>query len=53
MARTNSASSTFRFEEAIYVLHAFVKKTGTTRKADIDLGKARYAAMLEARKSRT
>jgi phage-related protein len=42
-----------RFEEAVYVLHAFVKKTRTTRKADIDLGKARYAAMMEARKGRT
>jgi phage-related protein len=37
----------------VYVLHAFVKKTRTTRKADIDLGKARYAAMLETRKGRT
>jgi phage-related protein len=26
-----------RFEEAVYVLHAFVKKTQATRKADIDL----------------
>jgi phage-related protein len=42
-----------RFEEAVYVLHAFVKKTRATRKADVDLGKARYAAMLEARKGRT
>ena len=30
-----------RFEEAIYVPHAVVKKTLTTRKAGIDLGKAR------------
>lgn len=42
-----------RFEEAVYVLHAFVKKTRATRKADIDLGKVRYAALLEARKGRT
>jgi phage-related protein len=42
-----------RFEEAVYVLHTFVKKARTTRKADIDTGKARYAAMLEARKGRT
>lgn len=42
-----------RFEEAVYVLHAFVKKTPTTRKADIALCKARYAALLEARKGRT
>ena len=26
-----------RFEEAVYVLHAFEKKTRKTRKADIDL----------------
>jgi phage-related protein len=41
-----------RFEEAVYVLHAFIKKTRATRKADIDLGKARYTAMLEARRGR-
>jgi phage-related protein len=42
-----------RFEEAVYVLHFFVKKTRTTRKADIDLGKQRYSALLELRKVRT
>lgn len=42
-----------RFVEAVYVLHAFVKKSRTTRKADIDLGKMRYTAMLEARRGRT
>ena len=42
-----------RFEEAVYVLHAFVKKTRATRKADIGMGKARYTAMLEARRGRT
>jgi hypothetical protein len=41
-----------RFEEAVYVLHCFVKKTRATRKADIDLGKQRYAAMLELRRSK-
>jgi len=41
-----------RFEEAVYVLHCFVKKTQTTRKADIDLGKQRYAALLELRRSK-
>jgi phage-related protein len=39
-----------RFEEAVYVLHCFVKKTRATRQADIDLGKRRYRAMLEKRK---
>ena len=37
-----------RFEEAVYVLHCFVKKSRTTRKADIDLGRKRYAALLES-----
>ena len=40
-----------RFEEAIYVLHCFVKKTRATRKADIELGRQRYAAMLKLRRS--
>lgn len=41
-----------RFEEAVYVLHCFVKKTQATRKADIELGKHRYSALLEARKAK-
>ncbi|MBL8222220.1 MAG: type II toxin-antitoxin system RelE/ParE family toxin [Bryobacterales bacterium] len=54
MATTSFGSSyVARFEEAIYVLHAFVKKIRATRKTDIELGKARYAVMLEARKRRT
>jgi phage-related protein len=39
-----------RFEEAVYVLHCFVKKTRVTRKADLDLGRQRYSALLEMRK---
>ncbi len=39
-----------KFEEAVYVLHAFEKKTQKTRKADIDLAKARYKALAEERK---
>jgi phage-related protein len=31
-----------RFAEAIYVLHAFRKKTRRTRKADVDLAARRY-----------
>jgi predicted XRE-type DNA-binding protein len=31
-----------KFEEAVYVLHVFEKKTQKTRKADIALAKARY-----------
>jgi phage-related protein len=42
-----------RFEEAVYVLHCFVKKTRATRKADIELGRQRYTSMLELRRSTT
>ena len=31
-----------KFEEAVYVLHAFQKKTQRTSKQDLDKGKARY-----------
>ena len=31
-----------KFEVAVYVLHAFQKKTQQTAKTDIELGKARY-----------
>lgn len=41
-----------RFEEAVYVLHCFMKKTQATRKADLDLGRQRYSTLLEARKSK-
>jgi len=41
-----------RFEEAVYVLHCFVKKTRVTRKSDKELGKQRYSAMLELRRSK-
>lgn len=41
-----------RLREAVYVLHCFVKKTRGTKKADIELGKRRYAALLELRRSR-
>jgi phage-related protein len=39
-----------RFDEAVYVLHCFVKKTQATRRTDLDLGKQRYRAALEQRK---
>ena len=41
-----------RYEEAVYVLRCFVKKTQATRKADLDLGRKRYAALIEARRSK-
>lgn len=39
-----------RFEEAIYVLHAFEKKTQKTSKQDIELGIKRYQEMVQFRK---
>jgi phage-related protein len=35
-----------KFREAIYVLHAFQKRTRKTAKTDIDLGKRRYAKLI-------
>ena len=40
-----------RFEEAVYVLHCFTKKTRATRQADLEAGQRRYAAMIERRNS--
>jgi phage-related protein len=39
-----------KFEEAIFVLHSFVKKTQKTTQHDIDIGKERYKAALRWRK---
>ena len=39
-----------KFEEAIYVLHCFRKKTQTTSRADIDLAKRRYKALIAIRR---
>ncbi|MBU1167964.1 MAG: type II toxin-antitoxin system RelE/ParE family toxin [Proteobacteria bacterium] len=36
-----------KFVDAIYVLHCFQKKTQKTRKADIDLAKARLEQLLK------
>jgi len=41
-----------RFEEAVYVLHCFVKKTRATREAEIELGRRRYRSALEMRKTK-
>ncbi len=38
------------FKEAVYVLHAFEKKTQRTLVTDIELGKKRFAAVKRARK---
>lgn len=41
-----------KFSEAVYVLHAFVKKTQKTSKKDLDLSTDRYKALIRARNSR-
>ncbi|MGQ0701411.1 MAG: type II toxin-antitoxin system RelE/ParE family toxin [Panacagrimonas sp.] len=49
--RVRDASGAFRaiyvakFTDAVYVLHAFQKKTQKTSKADLDLAAARYKLM--------
>ena len=56
--RIRDASGIFRvmylakFEEAIYVLHCFQKKTQVTSKQDKSTAAARYRAILRARKER-
>jgi phage-related protein len=39
-----------RFEEGIYILHTFQKKTQKTSKQDLEIGKQRYKQMIEYRK---
>ncbi len=39
-----------KFEEAVYVLHAFPKKTRRTPKSDLELASERYRAVIEWRK---
>ena len=41
-----------KFAEAVYVLHAFVKKTQQTPEADIALGATRYKALMKERQER-
>ena len=41
-----------KFSEAVYVLHAFVKKTPKTCKKDIDLSIDRYKALTKERGSK-
>lgn len=38
---------TARFESAVFVLHAFQKKTAKTAQSDIDLAKSRYKQIKE------
>jgi len=39
-----------RFAEAVYVLHAFQKKTEATAKRDVAVARERYAQMMRGRK---
>lgn len=41
-----------KFAEAVYVLHAFEKRTRRTNAADLDLARRRLAAALAARRGR-
>mgnify|MGYP006364481067 CR=1 FL=1 len=41
-----------KFEEAVYVLHCFQKKTQATSKQDKDIATARYRAVISARKGK-
>ena len=41
-----------KFEEAIYVLHCFQKKTQVTNKQDRAIAAIRYRAVLNARKEK-
>lgn len=53
--RIHEASGAFRviyvakFEEAVYVLHAFQKKTQKTAQHDIDIARERFKAMIQER----
>jgi phage-related protein len=55
--RTRDADGIYRvmyiakFEEAVYVLHCFQKKTQTTSQSDIDLDKRRYKELVQERKN--
>lgn len=39
-----------KFDDAVYVLHVFAKKTRKTSSLDIELGKKRYRELAERRK---
>lgn len=41
-----------KFEEAVYVLHCFQKKTQVTSKQDKEIAAARYRAVLHARRGK-
>jgi len=39
-----------RLKDAVYVLHAFQKKTRVTSKQDIDIAKSRYTELMRGRR---
>jgi phage-related protein len=41
-----------KFEEAVYILHCFQKKSQATSKQDKDIAAARYRAVLASRKGK-
>ena len=41
-----------KFTEAVYVLHAFQKKSEKTAQADIELARRRFRALIEERRRR-
>lgn len=41
-----------RFAEAVYVLHAFEKRSATTPKRELELARLRFRHLLAARKKR-
>ena len=40
------------FEEGVYVLHAFEKKTRKTAARDLELGRERFSALMKMRRER-
>ncbi len=40
-----------KFDEAVYVLHAFQKKTQRTSRTDVEIAHTRYQALVQQRKS--
>jgi phage-related protein len=56
--RIREASGAYRvmyvakFEEAVFVLHCFPKKTRATSRRDKDIAETRYRAVVNARKAR-
>jgi len=49
-SRTYRVFYVAKFEEAVYVLHVFEKRSQKTAKADLELGKGRYADLLSWRR---